>query len=80
MRRRLVADFGEPRGRGMLRDGGGRLAAAHRGTFGSRQAVTSLAPFGHFGLVVAIYSGPACGRHVTFAMHNCVPGARSSAG
>ena len=58
----------------------GRLATVHRRTRG-------VSPGGHIprrvrlsGLVVAIYSGPACGRHVTFAVHNYVPGARSSAG
>src|SRR5208283_4775898 len=58
-----------------------------RGTLGCRpRGHIRVSPGGHlsrlvrpFGLVVATYSGPACGRHVTFAMHNYVPGARSSA-
>ena len=32
------------------------------------------------GPAAATDSQPACGRHVTFGMHNVVPGARSSAG
>jgi hypothetical protein len=35
---------------------------------------------GSIGSAVAIHSEPACGRHVTFGMHNVVPGARSSVG